>query len=179
MARKPKPVSQAEFARMMGVSRQRVGRLVHAGRLPLTEEGRIDPVVGRQVWATLAVRVEDGEVRGAGRAESVAAPEVETAVEQEEEAPRQEAVQLLEAKARIELAKAGLEELKLAERRKELVSRAKAERLLETVMGSIRGQVMAIPARVSTRLAGADQRTLEIELTKELRRALEVVGGQL
>jgi len=43
-----KPVSQAEFARQCGLSRQRINQLVKQGRIPTNEKGRIDPQLGAQ-----------------------------------------------------------------------------------------------------------------------------------
>ena len=60
-------MTPAEFAREMGVSRQRIHALLMSGRLPRNEDGSVPLVLARRAYAALAIRVEGGEVRGGGR----------------------------------------------------------------------------------------------------------------
>lgn len=46
-------VSQAEFARQIGKTRQYVSKLVKLGKLPPNDDGSIDPVVGKAALAQM------------------------------------------------------------------------------------------------------------------------------
>ncbi|MBM4319887.1 MAG: hypothetical protein FJ125_07985 [Deltaproteobacteria bacterium] len=50
-------ISKAEFARRVGISKQRVSQLTQAGYLPVTEDGRLPWPEAQRVW--LARKAED------------------------------------------------------------------------------------------------------------------------
>ena len=50
-------ISKAEFARRVGISKQRVSQLTQAGSLPVTADGRIPWPDAQRVW--LARKAED------------------------------------------------------------------------------------------------------------------------
>lgn len=195
-------VTPAEFAREMGVSRQRIHALLTSGRLPRNEDGSVPLVLARRAYAALAIRVEDGEVRGGGRhtqteksARAPApapepapppapqkrsrrpAPPSTPAADPPSKASPSAGVDehdlILGAKARAELAAAALAELKLEKLRGTLVDRRKSERLVEGAMIAIRDRILGVPARVAARLSGADTKTIERTLKTELTKALE------
>lgn len=60
-------VSKAEFAREVGVSRQRISALVHEGRLPALHDGTLDPKRARIAYSKLRTNVQRGEVLGGAR----------------------------------------------------------------------------------------------------------------
>lgn len=194
----PRTVTCAEFAREMGVSRQRIHALLASGRLPRNEDGSVPLVLARRAYAALAIRVEDGEVRGGGRhtqteksarAPAAAPPAVAQKIPSRAPAPPSppavdpplksavaggdEHEVILSAKARAEVAAAALAELKLEKLRGTLVDRRKSERLVEGAMIAIRDRILGVPARVAARLSGADTKTIERTLKTELTKALE------
>lgn len=190
-------MTPAEFAREMGVSRQRIHALLTSGRLPRNDDGSVPVVRARRAYAALEIRVESGEVRGGardaqsdeptqppsapprGRRREQPPPVDESQVIEPLEAPPSpsaggdEREIILGAKARAELAAAALAELKLEKLRGSLVDRRKAERLVEGAMIAIRDRVLGVPARVAARLSNADTKTIERTLKSELTKALE------
>lgn len=82
------------------------------------------------------------------------------------------------ARARREVANAELAELKLAERRGQLVELAAVEKGAEDNGRLVREALMGIPDRLSGLLAGeTDPHRVHLSLTDEIRRALEELTG--
>lgn len=75
-------------------------------------------------------------------------------------------------RARDRAASADMKELRLAQDRRELVSIADAEKAMTDLVVSTKAKILAVPARISLNLVGADPTTIRESLEKELLGAL-------
>jgi len=142
-------VTQAEYAKLRGVSPVAVHKAVKAGRITLID-GKIDPVVANVQWeANTRKRVDT--------AAAPAQPELLAAASAGGQAP---AAQVAESgdgynvsRARIAAAEAEMAELRLAEEQGKTIRVDAIRQALATAFAGTRDALMQIPARLSAVLA--------------------------
>ena len=116
---KKKLMTQSEYARHRGISRQHVSRLVKLGAIRPGPDGKIDPVSADKA-------LDRDSPAEAGGKES-----------------------FYEAQARKESALAGLRELELKAKQGEYIHRDTAERLWGDVLVACRSRLLAMPSKIA------------------------------
>lgn len=145
-------LTQAEYARRRGVSQEAVRKAARDGRIELVG-GRVDPVEADREWArTTDLRKPRNSVNGRPKART------------RKKAATQS---LAEHHARRESARADMQELELAEKRGQLISRLDVEREAEASARRARQRLELIPDRLSGMISPEAYR----ELKKEIRTA--------
>ena len=152
-------ITKAEFARRVGISKQRVSQLTQAGSLPVTADGRIPWPDAQRVW--LARKAEDDNpdqqdapqprsqpasrrvhpVLGQPRAAAGAGEQTETAI--------RSSLTYAEARAVEKTLRAQLLGLRLKREKGELITREEAMADARAALASLRASVLALPGRVS------------------------------
>lgn len=122
-------LTQAEYARHRGVSRNAVARAIKEGRIVLID-GRIDPAIADAQWQANTRPRSDARSPGGGDHADARGT-------------------FGTARTRRELAEASLAEIQLAEKRGELINRAGVEMALETCIRRLRDGVMSAPDRMA------------------------------
>lgn len=157
-------VSQAEFARQIGVDRSHVTRLKQAGRLVLTADGRVDADASRaRIAATADPNRDDVAARHAAAKVSPGntappAPEPTDKVGNSYQAARavKEKYLALDAKATYE------------QRIGELIARADVQAALDDLVAFARAGIENLPHRVAGLLVGKDYDAILATLRQEV-----------
>lgn len=170
-------ITQAEYARRRGCSKQAVSKAVKAGRVTLID-GMIDPEIADREWA----RNTDPEQQERGAPEQfeitqarvqASAQQPPAAAEKAESDPL-----LVNAKTRTEKLRADLLELDLREKRGELIVADDARRVQFNLARSTRNAILAVPARLAPLLAPiADAAEIERVLETELRKICQQLAS--
>jgi transcriptional regulator with XRE-family HTH domain len=179
----PDLISQAEFARRLGVSRQYIGRLVKKGKLEL---------VGRKLDADASMAVLEGLADPARpRKTSLAAspPSREIVAEQPEPADDPEgaiikgekrAPTFAEAKTMKEVYLAKMARLKYQEEAGRFLEKAEVERRAQNVGMVVRQNLLSLPSRLMDQLAfESDPREINALLEAEVREVLTMLAEEL
>lgn len=174
MARRKKPrprrtasvpgLTQAEYARQRGVTRQAIANAVRAGRLPtIGKTGRIDPKVADRV---LRERTDPSKLRGRHAGPEPPAPGGNGESD------------FWRSKARHEFHRANLAELEEKERRRQLLHAERVRAVIFEGARRARDQLLAIPDRLETRLKGVTD-PLEVRqiLMREVRQIAEEISN--
>jgi len=152
-------ISKAEFARRVGISKQRVSQLTQAGSLPTTADGRIPWPDAQQVW--LARRAEDdnpehqpaapSQAQPAGRRVHpvLGQPRAAASVGEQTETAIRSSLTYAEARAVEKTLRAQLLNLRLRREKGELITREEALADARSTLASLRSSVLALPGRVS------------------------------
>lgn len=147
-------VSQAEFARRCGVTRQNINKQVREGRIPALPDGRIDAaLVSRHGKKSIAISDTAGD-SSLSRRGVVSPPMAVGGVDVGLSTP------LTTARAENISIKTEMETLKLAKMRGELVDIRAVEKEMTTVFRDLRDQMLALPSQISSRLVAVDTETL-------------------
>jgi len=151
-------ITKAEFARRVGISKQRVSQLTQAGSLPVTADGRIPWPDAQRVWlarkaeddnpAHLAPEPERGAASGRRVHPVLGQPRAAGAGEQTETAIRS-SLTYAEARAVEKTLRAQLLGLRLKREKGELITREEAVADARAALASLRASVLALPGRVS------------------------------
>jgi phage terminase Nu1 subunit (DNA packaging protein) len=162
-------MTQAEYARQRGCSKQAVSKAVKAGRLTLID-GRIDPEIADREWARNTD--PDQQQRGAPEQFEVTQARVQTSVRRDPAHERDVGdPMLVEAKARTEKLRADLLEIEIREKRGELVEADQVRRVNFNLARTTRNALLALPARLAPLLAPiADASEIERLLEAEIRK---------
>ena len=162
-------ISQAEYARRRGCSKQAVSKAVKAGRLTLID-GLVDPEIADREWA----RNTDPDQQQRGAPEQFEVTQVRAAESIRTPPPtraERDDPMLVEAKARTERLRADLLEIDLQKARGELIPAADAQRVQFNLARATRNALLALPARLSPLLAPiADAAEIERLLEAEIRK---------
>ena len=137
-------ITKAEFARRVGISKQRVTQLTQSGRLPVTVDGRIPWPEAREVW--LVHRAEDDNPEGLV-ARGLAAPPGVVRGPTAESALRS-SLNYAEARAAKEALRAQLLNLEFKRARGELVAVAEVEADALLIGEELRVTLLALPSRI-------------------------------
>ncbi len=133
----PEVITKAEFARRVGISKQRVTQLTQAGRLPVTADNRIPWPEARDVL--LARRAEDdnpsAQLARAGRGDA-------------NDAAIRSSLNYAEARAAKEALRAQLLNLQVKRVRGELVPVAEVEADAQVMGEELRAALLALPSRI-------------------------------
>ncbi|MDY0063300.1 MAG: hypothetical protein RBU45_26085, partial [Myxococcota bacterium] len=174
----PELVTQTEFGRRVGVSRQRIGALISAGRLPLDPRTkRIPWVEGKAVFD--ADRMDGSEVAAPDMTTDEAAeithqppPVLRPAVDLDSAAAV--ASQHAKARAADKVWQARTRELRYQTLRGTLVERAEVDADSENVAALIRSTLLALPGKLAPQLSGRVLEIAEVEalLVAEVEAAL-------
>lgn len=176
-------ISQAEYARRRGVSRQAVHKAVRAGRLSLFR-GKIDPEVADQQWAAKAdpARGGDGGATSLGNLGTVA-PEKRGNGGRPAGTPppSSEAAGIYQhSRAEREQALARLAKLELLEREGELLSTQEVRKAVFSAARAARDLLRAMADRLAPEVAGReDVAQCHALITGEVERACEELSSAL
>lgn len=189
-------VSRREFARIVGATEGAVRKAIKAHRIDVLDDGTIDPDAGRMRWAgsTDPARTK---VRTASKG-TQAAPRAGTQPSVTTEADARDAVSLVRRvlreegadgdgtidfdKARIAetILKSHERELKMAQRRKELVPLASVKGHVERAFIGLRQAIQRMPSRHVASIAaelGCDPSLLDAALSKAIAAELDVLSS--
>lgn len=133
--------TQAEYAAHRRCSRAAVNKAIKAGRIALTDDGRIDPAVADAAW----LRNSRARVHPTSRAASKAPP------------PGDDVADYSESRARRESAEASLAELALGEANGTLLSRESVERGAFQAARGLRDNLDAAASALGAEVAGLTQ----------------------
>lgn len=169
-------ITQAEYARRRGCSKQAVSKAVKTGRVTLID-GLIDQEIADREWARNTD--PDQQERGAPeqfevtQARAQASAEPPPTAEKADYDPR-----LVDAKARTERLRADLLEMEIREKRAELIDADAARRVQFNLARSTRNAILAVPSRLAPLLAPiADAAEIERMLDAELRQICQQIAA--
>lgn len=189
-------VTKSEFSRRLGISKARVSQYVGQG-LPVDASGKIDEAIGR-AWVKANIASEPSRLntkRSARRARGKAAkatPPVRTEqdaltavtlvkrVLEQDSTGKPEGVDLSMARTAESILKSRERELKLAERRKELVPIADVRAHVSKAFTGFKMTMQRIPVRHAGAIAaalGVDAGKLEKLLDAAIRSELEALSA--
>ncbi len=192
-------VSQVEYARLRGVSKQRVNALVRQGRIALREDGSVDVEASDAMLEATLDRSKahrDRQIAGAAGQSSLIS-ETETEARTERSAPgngqqssghhpatsdvqsTNSAADYWEHKARRERIEADRAELALAKQRGELADIAEVRRLQREVYSKAATSLMQIPARIAPVCVALDAAAIEKAMHDEIERVLLSIAQNL
>ena len=171
-------LTQTEFARRVGVSRQRISQLVDAGRLPSVAAGRrgqrkVPWAEGRVIWEAdhamhtgqVAPGAEPPQPQGAEPADALATPVGPMDVTRAASAYAQ-------GRAMDKIAQAKTRQLKLELLRGTLVERTAVEADAEHVCLVIRTTLQGLPSKLAPRLEGLPLASIEAIMAEEIEQTL-------
>ena len=165
----PELVTQAEFARRLGVSRQYVNRLVRMGKLEL-EGKKLDAAKSIAVLERLR---DPARKRKADQEQPV--DELGPDLEEEPDQPT-----FAEAKTMKEVYLARMARLKYEEEAGKLVPKADVESRAADIGMVVKQNLLSIPSRMMDELAiESDPREINAILERELRQVLEQLAEEL
>lgn len=184
-------MTQAQYARHVGISRQAVSAQIKKGQIPVGPDGLINPVAADQARAML---VEPARSALKHKPSADAAP-VNThsgdeasgdSVNQEDEPENPENTQAMRgaqlsshAKAAHYSIQAQLKKLDLEERMGTLVKAEEVSAILGDVFRELRDQLLALPSRVKGPLVMMnDETVIQAYLTEQLRLMLDHAAQQ-
>lgn len=197
-------ISQAEFARRVGASKQRVNVLVNEGRLPITEQKKIPYEQALAVWETCR-DITYSTQAAIGRAKKGKPPTTSiTAIDVEMEKEIVKAVQYTEPKKvddededvvlddatpdlkqRLNLAKtlkeeavAKTKELEYMEKKKLYVHIDDIKQDASALGAEIREKLLVIPSRIASSLYGREVNEIEDAIQDEINSVLEGLKGK-
>lgn len=172
-------LTQAAFARLLGVRRQVVHKWVKAGKIRLTDDGRIEPAAARARLAALeSTEAHHRENRRRYAATRAGADAVPADPPFDDEAHR-----LAELRATLALREnqAALAAMKVERLAASLVARADVEAVLAEFARVVAEELQALPARLAPEIAAHHGATPAIHRTLEAaaRETLHTVADRL
>ncbi len=148
-------VTQTEYARHIGKSKQYVSKLVKKGKIPLVD-GLIDPDM-----ADVAKKKNSDPSRVVG-----------VEVDQDHSS-------FSAAKTKREIIRSQFEEMKFKRHAGELVEVSDIESVLKDVFRDLRDRILSIPTTVKGRLVGmTDEREIQLYLNEQFHTVLEDVSNR-
>ena len=188
----PEGVSARAFARLVGVSDTAIRKAVKTGRLKALSDGTIDPVAGERQWKAAAdpargkprepanSRVAPTIVAVRSEDEARAAVHLIARVLQEEGAESAGTIDFGMARTAETILKARERDLKIAERRKELVPLALVKGHIEKAFVGYRQAVQRLPSRFAAQMAadvGCEAGALDAALSKVIATVLDELSA--
>jgi hypothetical protein len=192
-------VSQVEYARLRGVSKQRVNALVRQGRIALREDGSVDVEASDAMLEATLDRSKahrDRQIAGAAGQSSLISDAAtggqpgRSALGNGEQSSchhpatgdvqsTNSAADYWEHKARRERIEADRAELALAKQRGELADIAEVRRLQREVYSKAATSLMQIPARIAPVCVALDAAAIEKAMHDEIERVLLSIAQNL
>lgn len=164
-AHAPAKASQAQLARLLGISRQAVNDLVNRNIIPIDAGGKIDVALAR---VALAERVRPSAKSNAESTAAEVPPAGNTAGEQD---PDHVPLSYHVAKTLREAANARMDQLRLRKMQGELTEISKVEAAIFTASRMLRDMVLNVPKRIAAdAVATGDARLCERMMADALRR---------
>jgi len=164
-------ISKADLARHLGVVRGRITALIKRG-LPVRPDGKII-LADALAWMRANCEPQAGfldrginKIVGNGGAEPSGAPEADDAV-----------LPFADAKALRETYLARMARLEYSEKAGTLLDAAEVEARWAQVLSSVRGRLLAVPARCGVRISHLTPSEVA-QIADEIRDALAELGGQ-
>lgn len=172
-------VRQAEFARMLGMSRCQITTYKHQGRLVLDENGLVLVEESRKrLEETRDPRRQDVVDRHAREKAAKAAARAQA--EQLQDKASEIDVSLIEVRKRREMAKAEIAEMERDKMRGLLADVAEVRRLMSEAGTLVRQSLESVPDRLAPELAGmTDQAAIHARLAEEMEAVLVALVGKL
>lgn len=167
-------ISQAEYARRKGVSRQYIHRLITQGKIPTDDENRIDPDIADAALAQLSdparhLNGDLGDETDSGPADDYDADNAENAGS----APANGHASFARFRSAREGYQAQLAKLDYEERAGKLVRKDEVEREAFEVARQLRDRLLSIPQEISGTLVGMiDEKEIAKFLRAKIRDAL-------
>lgn len=148
-------LTQAQFARHLGVDRAHVTRLKQAGRLVLTPTGHVDVAASEARIAATAdpAKAPVAERHAAGRAAAVDGEKQQKSAPVDDDEPAAGTPDYQRARARREEANANLAEIELAERAGGLMETSAVVAVLADAGATCRTMLETLPAVLAPQLA--------------------------
>ncbi len=164
-ARPPLTGTQADYARHRGVSRSAVNKAVHAGRIPLTPEGRIDFAAADLAW-----RSNTDPSKPSNTVSPPSAPSLPTGDTELQLSP----LSYADARALREYNLARLADLDFRQKSGSLVEVVDVKDIAFRAARAARDLILAAPDRLAPLVCGlSDQAEVHRILTEDLMRACE------
>lgn len=153
-------VSLRECARQLGLTHPALIKAKRLGRIPVEEDGSLDPESVREALGSSKSPTEGGVRRG-------------VKVEQKDPDP----VTFYEARTKAERHRAELLEMESAERRGELISRSDVSQAWATIAVGLRDTALSVPDRVAAQIASeSDPIKVHALLTAEMKHLLRLIS---
>lgn len=169
-------VTQAEFARLIGVARSYITKLKTAGRIVLTEAGEVDVEASRlRISETADPNRDDVVIRWAQQRGETSIQAPAMGDDDEDEGPRGSTY--ADARARKESAAADMAEMERDKMRGALIERAAVEAAVEDVMTAVRQSLEQQPHRIAPMLVGCDLDQIRATLKQEINSVLAAMVG--
>lgn len=166
-------LTQAEYAKRRGCSKVAVHKAVKAGRISLTDDGKIDPVKADAQWSANSRARAGSEPSAAPAPQAPLPPAAKNPIEPAEVPTYQE------SRARREAAEAELAEIKLQQLLGTLIDAAAVKAEWAKQVAAVREGLLNIPARLAPVLAAeADVSKVQASLDAELRNVLAQFVGE-
>jgi phage terminase Nu1 subunit (DNA packaging protein) len=177
-------LTQAQFARHLGVDRAHITRLKQAGRLVLTPAGQVDVEASEARIAATAdpAKAPVADRHAAGRAAAVDGQNQPKTAPEEEGDPIAGTPDYQKARARREEANANIAEIELAERAGHLMETAAVVAVLADAGATCRSMLETLPAILAPQLATlsddhACRQLLEEHIGSALNELSDRLGG--
>lgn len=157
-------MTQVEFARSLGKSKQYINKLVRTGKISLGPDGLIDPEA-----ATAALKKSADPARKIVTSSGTPSPS----------SPSENGEGYYDARTKRESIRAKVEELKYRRTSGELVDVAEIESELKGVFRDLRDRLQALPTTWKGRLVSmTDEREIQIYLSEQIRLVLEDISDR-
>jgi hypothetical protein len=189
-------VSRREFARIIGASEGAVRKAIKARRIDVLDDGTIDVDAGRLRWARttdparskvrIAPKSTQDAARGGAQASVTTEDDARDAVSlvrrvlREEGADGDGTIDFDKARIAETILKSHERELKMAQRRKELVPLASVKGHVERAFIGLRQAIQRLPSRHVASIAaeiGCDPSLLDAALSKAIAAELDVLSS--
>jgi hypothetical protein len=166
-------VSQAEFARLRGVSRKTVTAWKRQERLLLTSDGKVDVAGSEKLLALRPGIYRGGKIKAAPGEKQATGKDVPPILDRSpEEIADSTKWTLIEAQRVKEVYLALLRKQEFEIEQGELVEIEAVGREVEREYSMVRERLLTIPGKVSASLAGCDRAVIESKLLDEITEAL-------
>lgn len=159
-------ITLTEFAKILGVTQQRVSKAAKENKFNYTTEGRkklVDPKKAKKQWD---VNTSELKKNPSGKTKT-------KVIEKPADVPKFQGLTTADADRKEKFYKANLAELKYQEQAGQLVRADEVERVAFETGRKVRDKILSISGRLAHELAAiTDPHKLEVKLQKELTAAL-------
>jgi hypothetical protein len=190
---------QSEYAKRLGLCKQRIHQLKRDGRVVVGDDGLVDVEASDRNLATMIDQRKANVARQielAGRASSAAEPQFEVAVAELAASEATTAPEVAPAssgpsspnaaadywthKALREASEAALSELKLREKRGDVCDRSGVRKAIGEIVGTFCGALQLLPAQLAPTVVGIpDPQKVEALLRGAIERLMHEFSGQM
>lgn len=166
-------ISQAEFARVIGVSRQRVNELVRAGKIDLDENGKIDRDKALVKWEMIKAVGYSGRGDITKKKYAKAAKATQNEIERIGDDPTLIDLQYNKSRAEKMTYDAKIKELEMLELEKVLIPIEDVKLDSARLGAALKEILYSIPNRVAPNCFGRSVLEIEEEIENEITQAIE------